>query len=47
MKVFLLDLNTKARMIDHAFLGRFRDENVCMIVEENNTTVLVQPEVKL
>ena len=26
IKVFKLDLKAKARMIDHAFLGRFRDE---------------------
>ena len=26
IKVFLLDINANARMIGHAFLGRFRDE---------------------
>ena len=26
IKVFLLDLNANARMIWHAFLGRFQDE---------------------
>ena len=34
IKVFFLDLVVKARMIDNAFLDRFRDEIVQYIIDE-------------
>ena len=38
IKVFFLDLNVKARIIEHAFLGRFRDESQTTAQQQNEYT---------
>ena len=37
IKVFFLDLAVKARMIEHAFLGRFRDEIIFSSLRNEHT----------